>query len=155
MKCRSRARSNPLLVRGMRPGNVSVFLGLVPSNAGQQTLCEHFPSESSSVSRALDRLAELLLWCMQVVVSSVDGYQGREADVIVFSAVRCNEMGSLGFVADPRRVNVAITRPRRSALTQVLLWHVSLDIDLELEAPVTCPGAFNSLSLRTWLLMKL
>ncbi len=58
---------------------------------------------------------------MQVVVSSVDGYQGREADVIVFSAVRCNEMGSLGFVADPRRVNVAITRPRRSAAIQFIV----------------------------------
>lgn len=53
------------------------------------------------------------LVAVQVTVSSVDGYQGREADVIVFSAVRCNEEGRLGFVADPRRCNVAITRPRR------------------------------------------
>lgn len=68
---------------------------------------------------------ELSLWRAQVVVSSVDGYQGREADVIVFSAVRCNEMGSLGFVADPRRVNVAITRPRRSAIACLILQPLS------------------------------
>lgn len=43
----------------------------------------------------------------------MDGYQGREADVIVFSSVRCNPDGLLGFVSDERRLNVAITRPRR------------------------------------------
>ncbi|KAF6250816.1 AAA domain-containing protein [Scenedesmus sp. NREL 46B-D3] len=50
---------------------------------------------------------------LAVSVSSVDSYQGREADVIVFSAVRCNSAGKIGFVSDPRRLNVAITRPRR------------------------------------------
>lgn len=47
-------------------------------------------------------------------VSSVDGYQGREADAVIFSATRNNPGGKLGFLKDARRLNVAITRPRRA-----------------------------------------
>jgi AAA domain len=41
--------------------------------------------------------------------------QGKEADVVIFSCVRARSSGqSVGFLADVRRMNVALTRARRA-----------------------------------------
>jgi superfamily I DNA and/or RNA helicase len=49
----------------------------------------------------------------QVEVSTVDGFQGREAEAVVISLVRSNPKGAIGFLGDQRRLNVAATRARR------------------------------------------
>lgn len=51
-----------------------------------------------------------------IEVSSVDGFQGREKEAVVFSAVRSNAYGQIGFTSDWRRINVSFTRARRALI---------------------------------------
>ncbi|XAR73625.1 DNA helicase [Bertholletia excelsa] len=47
-----------------------------------------------------------------ISVRTVDGFQGGEKDVIIISTVRSNGNGSVGFLSNQQRVNVALTRAR-------------------------------------------
>ena len=51
-----------------------------------------------------------------IEINSVDGFQGREKEAIVISLVRSNNRGEIGFLAETRRMNVALTRARRKLL---------------------------------------
>lgn len=82
-----------LLAAGVAPADVAV---ISPYDAQVQRLRE-------LLAPHLDRGLE---------VDTVDGFQGREKEAVVVSLVRSNEAGEVGFLADVRRMNVALTRAR-------------------------------------------
>ena len=49
----------------------------------------------------------------EIIINTIDGFQGQESDVVYISLVRCNEKGEIGFLSDTRRMNVAMTRARK------------------------------------------
>jgi ATP-dependent RNA/DNA helicase IGHMBP2 len=62
------------------------------------------------------RLIRSRLEVPDLEIDSVDGFQGREKEAVIISLVRSNREGEIGFLADTRRMNVAMTRARRKLL---------------------------------------
>jgi predicted DNA helicase len=83
-----------LLARGVRPADLAVI---------------------SPYDGQVQRLRQFLAArCEEgLEVDTVDGFQGREKEAVVVSLVRANDRGEVGFLADVRRINVALTRARR------------------------------------------
>lgn len=78
-------------------------IGVITPYEGQRAyVVSHF-SRSGSLRQELYR---------EIEVASVDAFQGREKDYIIVSCVRSNEHQGIGFLSDPRRLNVALTRAR-------------------------------------------
>ena len=67
----------------------------------------HRLTEASPVLEPLSRF---------IAINTVDAFQGQEREVIVISFVRSNENGEVGFLADIRRTNVAMTRARKKLI---------------------------------------
>lgn len=93
------------LVSGGPDPNVS-SVGIISPYNGQVQLIKSMIANDVELR---DMLREMAL---SIEVKSVDGYQGRERDVIIFSAVRSNRQERIGFLHDWRRMNVAMTRAK-------------------------------------------
>ena len=81
------------------PGSIGI---ITPYSEQQQQL-------RSDLRRGQDYFSDAAL---DIEVNTVDGFQGKEKDIIIISTVRGNDFGSIGFLSDPRRMNVALTRAK-------------------------------------------
>lgn len=65
---------------------------------------------SSQVNRLVSALKGIV---PQDDIESVDAFEGRESDAVILSLVRSNDRAAIGFLNDPNRVNVAISRAKK------------------------------------------
>ena len=85
-----------LFKAGVKPDQV----GVITPYEGQRAYIVTFMNTSGSLRKDLYK---------EVEVASVDAFQGREKDYIILSCVRSK---GIGFLNDPRRLNVALTRAK-------------------------------------------
>jgi regulator of nonsense transcripts 1 len=62
------------------------------------------------------KATDMLKSINDVRVGTIDSFQGQETEVVIFSAVRSNSFAGLGFLRDPRRLCVALTRARKGLI---------------------------------------
>lgn len=106
------------LKAGVKPSDI----GVITPYEGQRSYIVSTMQNSGSFKKEFYK---------EVEVASVDAFQGREKDFIVLSCVRSNENQGIGFLSDPRRLNVALTRAKYGlviignpkVLAKHELWH--------------------------------
>lgn len=87
----------------LRCGAVPSQIGVITPYEGQRAYIVSYMTRNAALRQALYQ---------EVEVASVDSFQGREKDYIIVSCVRSNEQQGIGFLSDPRRLNVALTRAK-------------------------------------------
>lgn len=86
---------------GVHPSQIGV---ITPYEGQRAYIAQYMQMTSSIVGKRADY--------EEVEVTSVDAFQGREKDFIILLCVRANDERAIGFLKDPRRLNVALTRAK-------------------------------------------
>ncbi|CAH02214.1 ATP-dependent RNA helicase NAM7 [Kluyveromyces lactis] len=92
-----------IITRLFKDGVKPEQIGVITPYEGQRAYVVQYMQMNGSMEKSL---------YMGVEVASVDAFQGREKDYIILSCVRANERNTIGFLSDPRRLNVALTRAK-------------------------------------------
>lgn len=92
-----------IITRLFRDGVKPDQIGVITPYEGQRAYVVQYMQMNGSMDKDLYN---------QVEVASVDAFQGREKDFIILSCVRANDEQNIGFLRDPRRMNVGLTRAK-------------------------------------------
>ncbi|ELP87976.1 nonsense-mediated mRNA decay protein, putative [Entamoeba invadens IP1] len=123
--------------------------GVSPEQIGVIT---PYIAQKQAIRVRLTKDTELGVNVMNAIeIASVDSFQGREKDFIIFSTVRSNSTNEIGFLKNPQRLNVSITRAKYglvvvgnpSTLSSDPLW--SLYLQFFIDHNVLVHGNINNL----------
>lgn len=92
-----------IATRFLRCGVKPEQIGVITPYEGQRAYLVQYMQYQGSLHSKLYQ---------EIEIASVDAFQGREKDIIIMSCVRSNEHQGIGFLNDPRRLNVALTRAK-------------------------------------------
>ncbi|KAG5221017.1 Regulator of nonsense transcript [Salix suchowensis] len=92
-----------IVTKFFKSGVVPNQIGVVTPYEGQRSYIVNYMQFNGALKKDLYK---------EIEVASVDAFQGREKDYIILSCVRSNEHQGIGFLNDPRRLNVALTRAK-------------------------------------------
>ncbi|CAI7420258.1 CPS_collapsed_G0043390.mRNA.1.CDS.1 [Saccharomyces cerevisiae] len=92
-----------IITKLFRDGVKPEQIGVITPYEGQRAYILQYMQMNGSLDKDL---------YIKVEVASVDAFQGREKDYIILSCVRANEQQAIGFLRDPRRLNVGLTRAK-------------------------------------------
>jgi regulator of nonsense transcripts 1 len=87
----------------LKSGVVPEQIGIITPYEGQRAYIVSYMQRHGTLRKTLYEDLE---------IASVDAFQGREKDYIVLSCVRSNVHQGIGFLNDPRRLNVSLTRAK-------------------------------------------
>lgn len=105
--------SNPSEVRVIRDLIMRINWVVSGHANGTKTLAllAAYSEQCERLDRSIAALAPECPW-LRIEVHTVDSFQGREADIAVYSITRSNIENRLGFLGDERRLNVALSRAK-------------------------------------------
>ncbi|QRW14273.1 regulator of nonsense transcripts protein [Ceratobasidium sp. AG-Ba] len=114
-----------IVTKFFKAGVVPGQIGVITPYEGQRSYIVNYMQYNGTLKKDLYK---------EIEVASVDAFQGREKDYIILSCVRSNEHQGIGFLNDPRRLNVALTRAKYGVvilgnpkvLSKHPLWHYLL-----------------------------
>ncbi len=87
--------------------------GYTPEKFPSVAVISPYKEQINLLQAQLESSPDLQDYRAKISVNTIDSFQGQERDIVYISMTRSNAEGSIGFLSDIRRMNVAMTRARK------------------------------------------